>query len=224
MSRTRRSPGPGPWSPAVEHLRALDGRWAVRIERVGHCDLRPRRDRFATLVRAIIGQQISSKAAATIDARLRALGGTPHRPEALLDLGVDGLRSVGLSGVKAAYVLDLADRVAAGTLPLQRAGRWSDDEAIARLTEVKGIGRWTAEMFLIFALNRPDVLPVADLGIQVGLQRHFDLPERPKPAECHALTEAWRPHRTVAMWYLWRELDGPPAPPVHGSVDDDPLV
>ncbi len=205
MPRTKTDP----WGSAVAHLIAADPRWTPVIERVGPCRLRPRRDRFGTLVRAIIGQQISTKAAASIDARLRALTGDPHRPEALLSAGETVLRSAGLSGVKARYVLNLSEHVASGRLPLARIGRWDDETIIARMTEVKGIGRWTAEMFLIFALNRPDILPVADLGVRVGLRDHHDLPDLPGPKDCVTLAEPWRPYRTVAMWYLWRKLDVP---------------
>ncbi len=158
-------------------------------------------------MRAIIGQQISTKAAASIDARLRDRAGSPHRPAPLLELGEDGLRGVGLSGVKARYVLNLSEAVASGALPLHHAGRWPDDEVVVRLTAVKGIGRWTAEMFLIFALNRPDVLPVGDLGVRSGLRHYFGLEALPTPEQCRTLTEPWRPHRTAAMWYLWRDLD-----------------
>lgn len=196
-----------PWASALAHLQSVDDRWVERIARLGPCQLRPRRERFGTLVRSIIGQQISTKAAASIDARLRERAGTPHRPEPLLELGESGLREVGLSGVKARYVLNLSEAVANGQLPLQRIGRWEDEEIIARLTAVKGIGRWTAEMFLIFALNRPDILPVGDLGIRSGLRLHFELDALPTPAECRTLTEPWRPYRTVAMWYLWRGLN-----------------
>jgi DNA-3-methyladenine glycosylase II len=201
-----------PWLPAVTHLRAADPRFAPIIDRVGPCLLRPRRagDRFATLVRAIIGQQISSKAAATIDARLRGLAGAVHEPHSLIAVGEAGLRSVGLSGVKARYVLNLCEAVTEGRVRLHRLGGVDDEEIIARLTSVKGIGRWTAEMFLIFALNRPDVLPVADLGIRVGLRDYHGLEAMPGPADCVRLTEAWRPYRSVAMWYLWRGIDNPP--------------
>ncbi|HEX8201555.1 MAG TPA: DNA-3-methyladenine glycosylase [Isosphaeraceae bacterium] len=198
-----------PWAAAIAHLRESDPRWGPRIDRVGPCGLRPRRDRFGTLVRAIIGQQISSKAAASIDARLRARAGTPHDPRALLDLGESGLRGVGLSGVKARYVLNLSEAVHSGRVPLRRIGTLSDAEIIARLTAVKGIGSWTAEMFLIFALNRPDVLPVGDLGVRAGLRGYYGLTSLPAPRECVALAEPWRPFRTVAMWYLWRAIDTP---------------
>ena len=203
-----------PWAGAVAHLEEADPRWGPLIARIGPCRLRPRRDRFGTLVRAIIGQQISTRAAATIDARLLALAGTPHDPASILALGESGLRSVGLSGVKARYVMNLAEAVAGGSLPLRRIGAWDDAAIVDRLTAIKGVGSWTAQMFLIFALNRPDVLPVGDLGVRVGIRNHFGLPDLPAPAQCVALAEPWRPYRTVAMWYLWRGLssDAPPVP------------
>ena len=199
----------GRWAESEVYLSGVDKLWAARVERHGECLLTPRKYRFATLVRAIIGQQISTRAARTIDARLKVLSGSPHRPGPILELGEAGVRSAGLSGVKARYVLNLAEAVASGKLPLQKASRWSDDEVIARLTEVKGVGRWTAEMFLIFALNRPDVLPVGDLGVRVGIRDHFDLTELPGPELCRQLAEPWRPHRSIAMWYLWRDIDSP---------------
>ena len=196
-----------PWALAVAHLIAADLRWAPRIERAGPCTLRPRRERFGTLVRAIIGQQISSRAAATIDARLRQRAGALHEPLALLAFGEEGLRSVGLSGVKARYVLNLAEAVAEGRLPLKRIGAWDDEAIVARMTAIKGVGTWTAQMFLIFALNRPDVLPIGDLGVRAGIRQFHGLDEPPTPAQCIPLAEPWRPFRTVAMWYLWRGLD-----------------
>lgn len=196
-----------PWGEATAHLCRVDPRWQPWIERVGPCPLRPRKDRFGTLVRAIIGQQISTAAARSIDAKVRDRFGDPHTPSGLLGAGEDGLRSVGISGPKARYLLGLAGFVDTGRLPLNRLGRWDDETIVERLTEVPGIGRWTAEMFLIFALNRPDVLPVHDLGVRAALELHFELEAPPKPSECHALAEPWRPFRTVAMWYLWRRLD-----------------
>jgi DNA-3-methyladenine glycosylase II len=198
-----------PWGPAVAHLLTADPQLRPIVDRIGPCRLRPRRDRFATLVRAIIGQQISSKAATRIDGRLLALTGRPHDPRTVRDLGEPGLRSVGISGVKARYILNLADAVEEGSLNLSRLHRHDDDEIIARLTAIKGIGRWTADMFLIFALNRPDVLPVTDLGVRVGLRDHHGLEELPSPTRCVELAEPWRPYRTVAMWYLWRNIDTP---------------
>jgi DNA-3-methyladenine glycosylase II len=208
-----------PWFPAVEHLRTTDERWHPLIERVGACTLRPRRDRFGTLVRAIIGQQISAKAASTIDARLRAFTGERHEPASLIAVGEAGLRACGLSGVKARYVLNLAEAVQEGRLPLARIGALDDETVKNRLTSIKGIGPWTAEMFLIFSLNRPDVLSVGDLGIRVGLRDFHGLDSLPSPRECVELTENWRPYRSIAMWYLWRVIDArPAATPVNGPI------
>jgi DNA-3-methyladenine glycosylase II len=198
-----------PWAEGVDHLRRLDPRWESIIDKVGPCRLEVRPDRFGTLVRAIVGQQISSKAATSIDRRLRELVGEPHAPAPLLAAGETALRSVGLSGVKARYVLNLAEAVHSGNVPLDEVHAWDDESIVAALTTIKGVGSWTAEMFLIFALGRPDVLSPGDLGIRVGLKSFFDLGELPKPRECHTLAESWRPFRTVAMWYLWRQFDDP---------------
>jgi len=202
-TRNRRDP----WAEGVAHLRGVDARWDVLIGRAGPCLIQPRKDRFGTLVRAIIGQQISSKAATSIDARLRAITGEPHEPGPLTALGETGLRGVGLSGVKARYVLNLAAAVEAGSVPLEKYHRWDDAAVIVNLTAVKGVGVWTAEMFLIFALGRPDVWPVGDLGVRAGLRNLFGLSDLPKPELCRALAEPWRPFRSVASWYLWRSLD-----------------
>lgn len=196
-----------PWADAVDHLRACDPRWVPIVERFGPCMLRARRDRFGTLVRAIIGQQISFRAAATIDARLRVLSGEPHDAGRLIAAGEAGLRSCGLSGVKARYVLNLAEAVRDGHLPLSRIGRFDDDEIKVKLMAIKGIGPWTAEMFLIFSLERPDVLSTGDLGVRTGLRNFHGLDALPSARECERLTEPWRPYRSVAMWYLWRSLE-----------------
>jgi DNA-3-methyladenine glycosylase II len=214
----------GRWDQAIDHLRTLDPRWAERIDRVGPCRLRPRRDRFETLVRAIIGQQISTRAADAITERLRARTGGSFVASALLEIGPNELRHVGLSGMKVQYLLSLADAVATGRLPLQRIGRLGDAAIIERLTAVRGIGTWTAEMFLIFALNRPDVLPIDDLGVRVGIRDHYGLVETPKPRACIPLAEPWRPFRSVASWYLWRGRDtartaAPITTPAQGAND-----
>ncbi len=204
-TRSRRDP----WAEAVVHLRGNDEHLAAIIERVGPCLLRPKpkNDRFATLVRAIVGQQISTKAAQSINDRLLTLAGEPYAPEPLLALGAEKIRTAGLSGVKASYVVNLAQAVGSGSVPIHEAHKWDDEVVIQRLTAIKGIGVWTAEMFLIFALGRPDVLPVADLGVRMGIRSRFGLEEMPSPAECRALTEAWRPYRSIASWYLWRGKD-----------------
>ncbi|WP_165229136.1 DNA-3-methyladenine glycosylase family protein [Aquisphaera insulae] len=197
------------WAAAVRHLRRVDPGLRAIIKRVGPCRLKPRPDRFGTLVRAIVSQQISTKAAESINARLHLLGGDPHRPEALLALSQEALRGVGLSAGKARYVVNLAEAVASGAVPVEGFDdSWDDAAIVASLTSIKGIGVWTAEMFLIFSLNRPDVLPVHDLGIRSGLRDHHGLEDLPRPRDCHALAESWRPYRTVASWYLWRNRDG----------------
>ena len=196
------------WAAAVRHLRRVDPHLRAIIDRVGPCRLEPRSDRFGTLVRAIIGQQISSKAAASIHGRLVEIGGEPHRPERLIELGEVALRGVGLSGVKARYVLNLAEAVASGAVPLDAIDdSWSDARVTEALVSIKGIGVWTAEMFLIFALNRPDVLPASDLGVRAGLRDRHGLAELPRPGECYELAEAWRPYRSIASWYLWKGAD-----------------
>ncbi len=209
-TKTKSRAAHDPWAEAVEHLRTVSPEWAARIDRVGPCRLTLRPDRFGTLVRAIIGQQISAKAAASIDAKVRALSGDPHTPENLLALGEEQLRTCGLSGVKARYVLNLAQAVQSGAAPLHEYHTWDDGAIISNLTEIKGIGSWTAEMFLVFSLGRLDVLSVGDLGIRSALRDHHDLPDLPKPHECRTLAEPLRPYRSVAMWYLWEDIDNPP--------------
>lgn len=200
-----------PWAAAVRHLRQVDPHLRAIIDRVGPCRLEPRPDRFGTLVRSIISQQISTKAADSIHRRLVEIGGEPHRAERLIELGQDALRGVGLSGSKARYVLNLAEAVASGAVPLDAIDdSWTDARIVEALVSIKGIGVWTAEMFLIFALNRPDVLPVGDLGVRAGLRIRHGLVEMPRPRECHALAEHWRPYRSIASWYLWKGADAPP--------------
>jgi DNA-3-methyladenine glycosylase II len=202
------------WAAAVKHLRRVDPHLRAIIDRVGPCRLEPHVDRFGALVRSIVSQQISSKAAASINRRLVDLGGEPHCPVRLIDLGEASLRTVGLSSAKARYVLNLAGAVASGQLPLDEFDDSWDDQAITEsLTAIKGIGVWTAEMFLIFALNRPDILPTSDLGVRVGLRDRHGLAELPKPRDCHALAETWRPYRTIASWYLWKGTDATIANP-----------
>ena len=192
---------PDPWAAAVRHLRRVDPHLRAIIDRVGPCRLEPKPDRFGTLVRAIIGQQISSKAAASIHGRLVEIGGEPHRPERLIELGEEALRGVGLSGVKARYVLNLAEAVASGAVPLDAIDdSWDDAEVTEALVSIKGIGVWTAEMFLIFALNRPDVLP----GGRPGRARRPARPPRAgRAAQAQRLPRAGR---ALAALSLDREL------------------
>jgi DNA-3-methyladenine glycosylase II len=165
-------------------------------------------DPFAALVRTITSQQLSTKAAATIHRRILDLmpGGiaTPAATERTTD---EQLRAAGLSRQKIAYVRDLAKHAAGGALSLDALAHLSDEDVITEVTKVKGLGRWSAEMFLMFRLHRADVLPVDDLGIVVAVQRLYGLRKRPKPDRLRKIAEPWRPYRTVACWYLWRSLE-----------------
>jgi DNA-3-methyladenine glycosylase II len=195
---------------SIVHLKRADDVLARVIERVGPCRFRTRSQgtHFDALLRSIVYQQLSGKAAATILDRVLALyGGRYPRPAQLLETTDDALRGAGLSRQKLAYLRDLATKVDSSDVPLARVGRMPDEEVITHLTRVKGIGRWTAQMFLIFRLGRPDVLPELDLGIQTAIQRAYDLPKRPVPADVLRIGEAWRPHATIASWYLWRSLE-----------------
>ena len=167
-------------------------------------------DPFKALVHAIVSQQLSSKAAATISGRVDALFGGFPTPS-LVDAVSDGqLRSVGLSGQKIGYIRDLCRHIHDRSLPLDHLDAMPDEEVIARLTCVKGIGRWTAEMFLMFRLHRPDVLPVGDLGIVKAVQRAYRLRKVPTADRLVRIGESWRPYRSVACWYLWASLDNTP--------------
>jgi DNA-3-methyladenine glycosylase II len=167
-------------------------------------------DPFKALLHAIISQQLSTKAAATIAGRFDALYGGMPTPAAVAATPDEQLRAVGLSGQKLGYMRDLCRRVADGTLPLDAFDAMTDDEVIAALTQVKGIGRWTAEMFLMFRLHRPDVLPVGDLGIVKAVQKAYRLRKTPTPERLERIGESWRPYRSVACWYLWASLANKP--------------
>lgn len=193
---------------AVQHLKSRDRRLAAVIEQVGDLRLTPQRcTPFESLARAIVYQQLSGKAAATIFGRLAARCEGEVAPERLAALPDAALRACGISSQKLGYLRDLTARTRAGALPLEGLRALEDEEIVAALTEVKGIGRWSAEMFLIFYLNRPDVLPVGDLGIRKAAQRLYRLRAFPEPERLLRLGEPWRPFRTVASWYLWRSLD-----------------
>ena len=163
-------------------------------------------DPFGALMKAIVSQQLSTKAAHTIFTRLVALFDAVPTPRALAALTDAQLRGVGLSGQKLRYMRDLGGKVQDGSLPLHGLDAMTDDDVIVALTQVKGIGRWTAEMFLMFRLHRPDVLPVDDLGIVKAVQKAYGLRKTPSPDRLNKIGEAWRPYRSVACWYLWRSL------------------
>src|SRR5688572_2107936 len=182
------------------------------MRRHGACGLAAaqRADPFIALTHAIISQQLSTKAAATIAARFDALLGDRPTAAVVATLRDDQLRAVGLSGQKIAYIRDLSARVLAGSLALETLDVLPDDTVIEALTAVKGIGRWTAEMFLMFRLHRPDVLPVGDLGIVKAVQRAYGLRKAPTPERLTKIGEPWRPYRSVACWYLWASLANAP--------------
>ena len=161
---------------------------------------------FAALVRTITGQQISTKAAATIHGRLVGLVCGSVTPASMLALTDAQMREAGLSRQKTSYVRDLAAKVQTGELPVASLHELEDEAVIDAIVRVKGLGRWSAEMFLMFRLRRPDVLPVDDLGIVTAIQRLYGLRKKPTPERMRKIAEAWRPYRTVACWYLWRSL------------------
>jgi 3-methyladenine DNA glycosylase/8-oxoguanine DNA glycosylase len=196
---------------AVRHLKKTDPVMRRLIASVGPCriDAECSSNQFGTLVDAIIYQQLSYKAAQTISRRFQQLYGANGRgrlprPEEILRTPTRRLRSVGLSRQKLGYMRDLAAKAADGTLHLRRFAHMTDDDVIANVTLVKGIGRWTAEMFLIFCLRRPDVLPVDDLGIQYAFKQAYSLRKLPSEEWMRRAAEPWRPWRTIASWYLWR--------------------
>jgi len=189
-------------------LMRRDPRLAAVIKREGRCELPDSRthDPFAALVKVIMSQQLSGKAADTIFGRVVALGAPAGglTPVSVRALDATALRGAGVSRPKITYLYDLADHVGDGRLDLHALDGHPDEEVIAKITAVKGLGRWSAEMFLMFRLNRPDILPVGDLGIVKGMQRLFGMKRRPSERTMVRLAEAWKPYRSIASWYVWR--------------------
>jgi DNA-3-methyladenine glycosylase II len=200
---------PTDWSHAIAHLSAADPRLAPLIDRHGHPTIARRKDPVQSLARAIVGQQLSGKAADTIWGRVLALypKGRFPAPEALLATDDAVLRAAGLSGAKTAAIKDLARHVIEGKVLPARLGKLNDEQVTAMLLPVRGIGPWSIDMFLMFFLARPDVLPVGDLGIRKGMQKHFGLRKLPEPKRMLELATPWRPYRTIASWYMWRLLE-----------------
>ncbi len=192
---------------AVNHLRKCDPVLAAIIERVGPCRMEFGPPEFHSLAEAIIYQQLNGKAAVTIFKRFTALAGDPVTPEGILKLTDEQLRSVGLSKQKSAYVKDLATKTRDGLLSFAQLLEMPDAEVIAHLTQVKGVGVWTAQMFLIFTLKRPDVLPTGDYGVQAAIKKAYGKRKMPKPKDMEKIARAWSPYRSVACWHLWRSLD-----------------
>jgi DNA-3-methyladenine glycosylase II len=201
-----------PWDEAERHLAKVDRRLAKIIRRVGPCTLAPRRDYFVALCKAVFNQQLSMKVAASLFNRFRdQFPARRPTPSLLLDAltrDPEFPRRCGLSRQKAVYLKDLSDHFVSNRIPTRKLCRMSDEEVIEALVAVKGVGRWTAEMFLMFVLNRPDVLPVDDLGLREGVRDIFELPKRPAPKEVIAMCEHWKPYRSIATWYVWRRNSG----------------
>lgn len=194
---------------ALAHLRQADPILRKVIEQVGPCRLRPLAEgsHFEFIARSIIYQQLSTRAAATIHGRVQALCGGVLSAESLSRLADDALRNAGLSRQKLAYLRDLAAREAAGTLDTRHFPDLPDEDITRQLVQVKGVGVWTAQMFLMFKLGRPDVLPVLDLGIRKGVQRAYRLRKLPDAKRIEKIAAPWAPYRTVGSWYMWRVLE-----------------
>lgn len=192
---------------AVLHLSHSDPVLRAIIERVGPFRMEYGEPEFHSLAEAIVYQQLNGKAAVTIFKRFAALAGEPLTPEGILKLSEEQLRSVGLSKQKSFYLRDLAAKTHEGKLDFGRLPKLSDDEVIEHLTQVKGIGVWTAHMFLMFALRRPNVLPTGDFGVRMAMKKYYKKRTLPKPDQMEKIAKAWEPYRSVACWYLWKSLD-----------------
>jgi DNA-3-methyladenine glycosylase II len=199
---------------AEKHLSKNDERLAVVIKASGPCRIKPHTDHYGELVGSIVGQQLSTKAAATIWQRVLALfGGQMPTPEQLIKLSDQKLRDVGLSWAKVGYVKDLAQHILDRRLDLEHISTMPNEQVIEQLTAVKGIGEWSAHMFMMFGLGRLDILPVGDLGVRKAIMNLYELKEMPSPAAIVAISDknSWQPYESVASWYLWQSLDNSPA-------------
>jgi DNA-3-methyladenine glycosylase II len=192
---------------AIHHLRRCDPVLAAIIQQVGPFRMEYAPAEFSSLAEAIVYQQLNGKAAVTIFQRFTELAGEPLTPAGILKLTDEQLRAVGLSKQKSSYLKDLAAKTASGTLDFSRLHQLPDEEVIEHLTQVKGVGVWTAHMFLMFSLRRPDVLPTGDYGVQTAMKKHYRKRKLPKPKDMEKIARAWAPYRSIACWYLWRSLD-----------------
>src|SRR5215813_7896739 len=192
---------------AIKHLKKADPVLAAIIEKVGPCRLQFAPATFHRLAEAILYQQLNGKAAATIFNRFTDAAGDPLTPEGILKLTDAEMRAVGLSKQKTSYLRDLSEKTKAGLLEWERLPDLTEKEVIEHLTQVKGVGVWTAHMFLMFSLRRPDILPTGDYGIQAAIKKHYKKRKGPKPVVMEKIAKPWAPYRSVACWYLWRSLD-----------------
>jgi len=192
---------------AIKHLKKADPIMRAIIERVGPCRMEFGEPVFHSLAEAIVYQQLNGKAAVTIFKRFTALAGEPVTPKGIAKLTDEQLRSVGLSKQKSSYLRDMVERANRGELDFSRLPEMTDDEVIRHLTQVKGVGVWTAHMFLMFTLKRPNVLPTGDFGVQMAIKKHYNKRKMPKPVHMEKIARPWEPYRSIACWYLWRSLD-----------------
>ena len=192
---------------AIEHLKKSDPILRAIIEKAGPCRIEYGEPSFASLAETIVYQQLNGKAAATIFGRFADLAGRPLTPQGVLKLTDQEMRSAGLSKQKLSYLRSLAELTISGEVNFNQLPNLPNEEVIAHLTRVKGIGVWSAQMFLMFTLRRPDVLPTGDLGIQMAIRKHYRKRKLPKPKEMEKISRPWIPYRTYACWYLWRSVD-----------------
>jgi DNA-3-methyladenine glycosylase II len=193
---------------ALRHLKKSDPVIAAIIQRTGPCIIQYREPSFETLVRSIVYQQLSGRVASVIFGRLHAAAGEEAlTPAGIMKLRPEKMRKLGLSAQKTLYIRELAKHAKRGSIVFENLPDTDDAAVIEHLTRVKGIGVWTAQMFLMFALRREDVLPVADLGIRSAMKKAYGLDDLPKPAEMEKIASAWKPYRSIACWYLWRSLE-----------------
>jgi DNA-3-methyladenine glycosylase II len=196
---------PGMAARARRHLSRRDPVMKAMITAVGRCTLQPGGDPFIVLVRSVVAQMVSTAAARSIYGRLElAVGEAGVTPAAVLALGEQRVREQGLSTTKAKAILDLAERATDGRLPLGRLEELTDEDLVGRLVAVKGIGTWTAEMFLIFGLGRPNILPVGDFGLRAGVRDWYKLEALPGAKQLREIGAVWEPYRSIATWYVWR--------------------
>ncbi|HZQ22143.1 MAG TPA: DNA-3-methyladenine glycosylase [Terriglobales bacterium] len=192
---------------AILHLKKSDPVMAEIIERIGPFRMEYGEPTFHSLAEAILYQQLNGKAAVTIFNRFADAAGRPLTPEGILKLTPEQMRAVGLSKQKSSYLRDLAEKTKSGALSFEQLGHMSDEEVIKHLTQVKGVGVWTAHMFLMFTLRRPNVLPTGDYGVQSAIKKYYRKRKLPKPAQMEKIARAWEPYRSVASWYLWKSMD-----------------
>jgi DNA-3-methyladenine glycosylase II len=192
---------------AINHLRKADPVMAALIDRVGACRMEFGEPTFHALAESILYQQLNGRAAATIMDRFTVLAGDPLTPKGILQLSDAEMRGVGLSRQKTSYLRDLAEKTQSGVLRFERLRGMTEKEVIEHLTQVKGVGVWTAHMFLMFTLRHPDILPTGDYGVQAAMKKHYKKRKWPKPDMMMKIAKTWAPYRSIACWYLWRSLD-----------------